>query len=477
MAIKFINREKELDWLNEQYKKAEEEAQLLILYGKRRVGKTELVRRFIDGKEHVYYLANRTTTQAQLQDATGVFSSKFGDKHISSAQFANWRAFFDYVGKRVKQSTKRIILVFDEFPFLVESNLGISSFFQYAWDMWFKDTKAIMILMGSSISMMYKHALVRSAPLYGRRTGQWLLEPFNYEQTKNFYPNQKFEHTFPLYAVSGGIPAYARVFDGSKTLEQNIKDNVFPEGSFLSVEPELLLADEFTDPRSYLTILKAIGLGRTRFSQILQDTGLPTTALPGYLKTLTNLRLVKKEVPVTEKMPEKSKKGNYSLADAFLRFYFSFVFPYNSLIKSGNYKALFEQHGELLISLVAKSYEDATIEFIEKAIQQRMLPAFEQLGRWWDRNTEIDLVGLNKTENSILFVETKWNKKPLGRGVLQELKQKSQKVKWGGKGRKEYFALVAKGGFSEELVKEAQKENVVLIQEDRVVNKKTQKTL
>jgi len=469
MAIKFINREKELGWLNKQYKRAEKEAQLLILYGKRRVGKTELVRHFIRDKKSIYYLANRTTTRTQLQDATNVFASGFGDKHISTAQFADWRAFFDYIGQKMKQSSKRTILIFDEFPFLVESNSGMSSFFQYAWDMWLKNTKAVVILMGSSISMMYQHALARNAPLYGRRTGQWLLEPFTYDQAKNFYPNQKFERTFPLYAISGGIPAYARVFDGRKTFEQNIQNSILSEGSFLSVEPELLLSDEFIDPRSYLTILKAIGLGRTRFSQILQDTDLQATALPGYLKTLINLRLVKREIPVTEKIPEKSKKGNYSLADAFLRFYFSFIFPHSSLIKSGKHKELFEQHGKLLTSLVAKSYEDTTSEFIEKAIQQGALPPFERLGRWWDKNTEIDLVGLNKVENRILFVETKWKKNQLGIGVLQDLRQKSQEVKWGSKNRKEFFALVAKNGFTKNLIKQAQKEGVLLIHKDKIL--------
>ena len=468
MAVEFINREKELDWLNKRYEKAEKEAQLLILYGKRRIGKTELIRHFIQGKPYIYYLANKTTTQTQLQEATSVFAEGFGEPQVAAAKFARWRDFFDYLTQKVKQQAKPIILVFDEFPFLVESNSGMSSFVQYAWDMGLKDTKVMLVLMGSSISMMYKHALIYSAPLYGRRTGQWLLEPFNYEQTKKFYTGCKFANTFPLYAVNGGIPAYARELDGKKSLEQNIKEHILPPGSFLSIEPELLLADEFTDPRSYLTILKAIGLGRTRFSQILQDTGLPSTALPGYLKTLTNLRLVRKEVPVTEKIPEKSKKGSYSLADAFLRFYFTFVFPYGSLIKSGNYKALFEQHGKLLIALVAKSYEDATSEFIKKAIQQGVLPSFEHLGRWWDRNTEIDLVGLNKKENSILFVETKWNKKPLSVGILGKLKQKAQRVKWGKRGRKEYFALAAKGGFTKKLTDQARKEGIVLIKKDQI---------
>lgn len=472
MTNQFINRVKELDWLENAYQKATESGQFLVLYGKRRVGKTELVTHFLKNKPYVYYLANRTTKGEQLQSATSVFMSGLGDTYIAGSSFPSWREFFDYLIKKVGERSKTeqpIALIIDEFPYLVEADSGASSFFQYGWDMGLKDKKVLFIVMGSSISMMYKHALVKSAPLYGRRTGQWLLEPFSFKETKKFYPEAPFENCFSLFAISGGIPAYARVFDGQKTLKENIVENVLPEGKYLSVEPELLLSEEFDDPRSYLTILQAIGLGRTKFSEIIQQSHLQATALPIYLQTLTELRLVKKEVPVTDPVSPKSKMGSYSLSDPFLRFYFSFIFPNNSLIKGHSYDALFAQHGETLTRLVAKSYEDATGEFIQEAISQQKLPQFEQMGRWWDKNTEIDLMGLNEAENSILFVETKWNTKPIDTDVLEELKRKAKNVEWGSKGRKEYFALVAKDGFSEKLIKRSKKEGIVLITEDRVI--------
>ena len=465
----FINRKKEITWLNERYEAINKEAQLLIIYGKRRVGKTELVRHFLKDKPHVYYLANRGNAELHLQSAISVLTQKLGPTPLPGTAFSTWREFFDYLGKVTKDLKEPMVLVFDEFPFLVESDSGMSSYFQYGWDMYLKDRKLMVILMGSSISMMYKHTLVYSAPLYGRRTGQWLLQPFTYEDSKNFYSNAPFGNTFPLYAISGGIPAYARVFDGNKTLRQNIEQYILPEGSFLGVEPELLLSEEFEDPRSYLGILKAIGLGRTKFSEIVQAAGVPSTALPGYLKTLTQLRLVKKEAPITDKIPEKSKKGTYSLSDAFLRFYFSFIFPNMSLAKGANHDGLFETRGEILTQLVAKSYEDTTEEFIARATNNGRLPVFDALGRWWDKETEIDLVGLNERNNSILFVETKWNTKPIGTEVLNDLKNKSSKVVWGKPGRKEHFALVAKGGFTDELIAQAKRESVLLIQENSIL--------
>lgn len=465
----FINRTKELTWLNERYEAISKEAQLLVIYGKRRVGKTELVRHFLKNKPHVYYLASRGNAESHLQSAVSVLTQKLGPGPLPSTAFPTWREFFDYLGKVTQDLKEPIVLVFDEFPFLVESDSGMSSYFQYGWDMWLKDRKVMILLMGSSISMMYKHTLVYSAPLYGRRTGQWLLQSFTYEDTRNFYPDSPFENTFSLYAISGGIPAYARVFDGNKTLRENIEQYILPEGSFLGVEPELLLSEEFEDPRSYLGILKAIGLGRTKFSEIVQTAGVPSTALPGYLKTLIQLRLVKKEAPITDKIPEKSKKGTYSLSDAFLRFYFSFIYPNMSLAKGPNRNSLFEAKGETLTQLVAKSYEDTTEEFILKVIKDGALPVFDKLGRWWDKDAEIDLVGLSEQENAILFVETKWNTKPIGTEVLNDLKQKSKQVVWGKPGRKEYFALVAKGGFTDALKTQAKNESVLLIQKDRTL--------
>jgi AAA+ ATPase superfamily predicted ATPase len=469
MSTRFINRKKELAWLDDSYKKAYDEGQLLIIYGKRRVGKTELLKHFSQEKQSIYFVAEKGTAQDQLRTAKNIIADGLNDELMRGVNFPSWRELFQYIGQKLEGRTDPLVLIFDEFPYLAESDKGMSSYFQIGWNEFLENKKVVTVLMGSSISMMYEHVLLPSAPLYGRRTGQWILEPFNYVESKAFYPEAPFVNTFSLYAITGGIPAYAKIFDGSKTLEENIRQYVLPEGSFLSVEPELLLSEEFTEPRSYLSILKAIGLGRTKFSEIVSATGLPVTAMPGYLQTLINLRLVKKEIPVTEKLPETSKKGSYSLADSFLRFYFSFVYPHNSLIKGGNVDALFKQYGEVLQRLVAKSYEDATEQFIVAAMSAEKLPHFNSLGRWWGNNTEIDLVGLNEENNSILFVETKWSNQLLRTDLLDDLKLKARAVVWGKPDRQEHFALVSRAGFSDELVQRAKAENVLLIQEDTVL--------
>lgn len=466
---KFYNREEELRFLNELYERTLERAQLLVLYGKRRVGKTELVKYFFKDKPHIYYLATKGAAGDQLSTVTEVITQHFHEEFLGRKAFPDWRALFDYLGKKLSGSQERLILVFDEFPYLVESDKAISSYFQYGWDERLKNTPVLLILMGSSLAMMYKHALNYTAPLYGRRTAQWLLEPFIFEQSKNFFACSDFERIFSFYAVTGGIPAYLREFDAQKSLLENIEEKILAKGAFLSIEPELLLADEFKEPRKYLTVLKAVGLGGTKYSELLNTTGFPNNILSRYLATLVDLRLVKREVPITEKNPKKSKKGIYSLADSFLRFYFSLVFPHLSLVEAGSAQALLQQNREALVSLIAKAYEDAAGEFIKAAIKDGSLPHFEQVGRWWDKDTEIDLVGLNEAENEILFVEAKWSRQPVGVSILHDLKRKAQKVLWGGKGRKEYFALVSKSGFSDELVSQIKKENVLLIREDKTL--------
>ena len=459
MENKFINRKQELKFLNGLYKKTRKEAQFLVLYGKRRVGKTELIKHFINKKPSIYYLATRGNAQDQLKTASELITSYFGDSEVI---VATWRSLFDYIGKKLKTTKKRVVIIFDEFPFLVESDEAISSYFQYGWDEQLKNTNAIVVLMGSSISMMYKHALVHSAPLYGRRTAQWLLEPFTFAESKKFFASNDFEKNFSLYSITGGIPAYLKTFDITKTLENNIKDNILTKGAFLSLEPELLVSEEFRETRNYLTILKAIGLGGTKYSDLLNLTGLENNILPSYLSTLINLRLIKKEVSVTEDS-SKSKRGIYFISDNFLRFYFTFVYPNASLIEKGATMAFFDKIKNEFATYVAKIYEETAVEFVEKK------QIFPQIGRWWDNNTEIDLVGLDKEKNAILFGEVKWTNQPVGFDVLNALIEKSKKVIWGKAGRFEQFVLVSKSGFTPKLKLFAKENGIWLFEKDTIL--------
>lgn len=466
---KFINRQEELQSLEELYEKTKQSAQFLVLYGKRRVGKTELIKHAFISKPFLYYLATKGTTKDQLRTLTQLVASYFHEEYLSQDAFPTFRELFDYLGKKLRESGERLVFVIDEFPYLAESNKAVSSYFQYGWDEQLKNTHVLFVLMGSSIAMMQKHVLSQKAPLFDRRTSSWLVDPFNFTQARKFYQKASFERAFSFFAILGGVPAYLKEFNEEKSLTQNIEEKILKKREFLNLEPDYLISEEFKEPNKYLTILKGIGLGRTRYGELISATGLENNELSSYLNTLIELRIVKRELPITEKNPHNSKQGTYSLADSFLRFYFSMIYPNQSLIEAGSSGALFERFGEVLTNLLAKAYEDASTEFIKDAIKQGVLPIFEQFGRWWEKDTEIDLVGLNGHDNAVLFVETKWNTKPIGTEVLNGLKKKASALVWGRLGKKEYYALIAKGGFTKELIEQAKQEKVVLIQEDHLL--------
>jgi len=478
--MKFINRIKELQTLEGLYQKSNKESQFLVLYGQRRIGKTELVKKFLEGKSGVYFLTSKVSAREELSMATEQFGEFFGDKYLARDKFKNWREFFDYLGDKFDElkSSEPVVLVFDEFPFLASSEPGISSLFQYGWDEVLRHKNVFLILLGSSLSMMYKHVLAYSAPLYGRRTASISLKQFGFKESREFlleFNNQKeanFVRLFEFYAIAGGVPAYLKEFDLNLTLQENLKKKILNSGTFLSVEPELILSEEFDKPQTYLTILKAIGMNKTKVSEIATATNMAVTNLSFYLENLLKLRMIERQVPVTEKNPENTKKSSYRIKDPFLRFYFNFVFPNLSAIEGGKYEKLFETKSQLIKSLVAQKYEEESANFILQSKNPKIqkLPIFTKLGRWWNKNTEIDLVGLDETTNAIMFVETKWTSQKVDLRVLKDLQKKSVEVKWGEASRTEYFVLISKSGFSDEVLEMAKIDpNLFLIEKDEVV--------
>jgi uncharacterized protein len=473
----FVNRTKELKQLEELYAQSNTEAQLLILYGKRRVGKTELVKKFLQDKEGLYFLATHVSAREQLNSATEQFAEYFGDEFIGRTSMDNWQKLFKYIGQKLDNLKKPLVLVFDEFPYMAEGEPAISSLFQYGWDEILKHRKVFLIIMGSSINMMYKHTLQYSAPLYGRRSAAILLEPFDFAQSAEFLtaynPGKKytFEELFACYALVGGIPAYLRQLNPSLSIEDNLIENILPKDKYLNIEPELLLTEEFNEPQTYLTILKAIGLGRTKSSEIANLVGIDASKLNYYFTQLLTLRLINREVPITESNPENSKKSYYSIADQFLRLYFSLMFTNKSQMEAGDLSELVKNKKDIVTKLVAKSYEDISVELIKLAIEAKQLPVFHTYGREWGKDFEIDLVGLNKETNSILFVETKYSKNPADVGIYWELEDYSNRMKWGNDKTNKFYALISRSGFTPKMLELAKEKNITLIHGDKIVKK------
>jgi AAA+ ATPase superfamily predicted ATPase len=462
--MEFIDREPELSALEKFRDK--NNPQLIVIYGKRRVGKTELIKHFIKPRPHIYFLAQKVTEHENLRMLGAAIGEFFNDELLVLHGFDGWKSFFLYLKKHL---FKKCVLVIDEFPYLAEANKAISSIFQSGWDEFLKDTPVFLILCGSSIAMMESETLAYKAPLYGRRTGQIMLKPFPFSVIKKFYPGLSFTSRMQFYSVTGGNPSYLKQLNPRASLDKNIKENILRPEQLLYGEVEFILREELREPRNYLAILKAIALSKNKVSEIANETGLDKGILHKYLFILEDLQIIRKEIPVTEKHPLKSRKGIYKLQDQFFRFWFKYVLPNKSAIEEGRIDFVAQKIKRDFNLLVSENYEEVAREIV-RDYEPQFFP-INQIGRWWDKNEEIDIVALNEETMDILFGEVKWSNKPVGTNIYADLKRKSKLVEWHSEKRNEYFCLLSKSGFTDDMKELAIKEHVLLIEGDKLINK------
>jgi len=470
---KFIDREEELKFLSERYKNPE--SQLIIIYGKRRIGKTELIKEFIKDKDSIYFLCDRTTEKENLKNLGRIVGQKFNNLILAENGFRDWYQFFNFLKESLKQfQDNKIIIAIDEFPYLYSSNPAISSIFQKGWDEILKGLPVFLIICGSSISMMLKQAINYSAPIYGRKTGQIFLKPLNYYDAWKFFPRLDFARFLNIYAICGGIPLYLKQFIPLKSINEHLIDNIFNKFSILYNEGEIILSEELSELRIYFTTLKALSLGKTKFGEIINYTGIAKTSMHKYLYVLEKLQLTKKEVPVTEEKPEKSRKGIYKIIDPFFGFWFKYVLPFKSELEMADFSNVlnyFNEHFGLTLTMV---YQDICIDILRTRLKD--IFNFNRIGRWWDfigkKQVEIDVVAINTgaKDKQILFGEAKWSNKKTGINILDELKEKSSFVNWNNDSRKEKFILFSKSGFTDELLRFAKSEkDLILVEKDEVL--------
>lgn len=459
---KFINRKLELDLLEKKW--AEKKAQFFVIYGKRRVGKTEIIKQFMKNKAGVYFLADKRTEIEQLKEAGRLLGERYSDPIIRNRGFQDWLEVFEYLKRHNKE---RFIFAVDEYPYLVEVNKAISSIFQKGWDEYLKNTNIFFILSGSSIAMMESETLIYSSPLYGRRTGSFLIEPLFFKEMRKFFPGYDFKKALEIFAISGGMPAYISQFDKNLSLEENIEAKIFSKIEFLHNEAEFVIKEELREVKNYLSILKAISFGMRKFSEIINETGMEKNVLTKYLQTLERLKIIEKEVPATQKNASKFRKGLYQISDNYFRFWFQYVFPYKSDLEIGKYGEVKRKLKESFNIFVSFTYEKVCLEILRD--MEDKIFTFERIGKWWDKNEEIDVIGLNGETGEIIFGEAKWSEKKVGVNIFHDLKRKAELVEWEKGERKEYFILFSKSGFTADMEKLAKKENVFLVKRDKLL--------
>jgi AAA+ ATPase superfamily predicted ATPase len=463
----FVNRERELAFLNDHY--ATDQAELVVLYGRRRVGKTELLRTFCQDKPHLFYVADLGTEEAQLAEFTRQAAALMtGDPNLL-APFASWEAAFAYL---LSQHAERLVVVLDEFTYLIDVNPALPSVLQKLWDTRLRQSQLVLVLCGSYVGMMEREVLAYRSPLYGRRTGQWQLQPLSFWDARRLLPGFAPDDGVRAFAVLGGVPAYLRQFDDTLPLVENIERRILALGEFLHDEPRFLLLQELREPHRYFAVLDAIAGGRTRPNEIAQATHIAATSIPFYLKTLQEMGLVARLTPVTEHNPDKSRWGIYQLTDPYFRFWFRFVYPQRSLLERGETGLVRQQVAEQLDQFTGPAFEAICREWVwHEHAAGRLDFTPTAVGSWWDRQEEIDVaaVGTDAAGEAVTLIgECKWSSRLVGVNVLDDLRRKGARMRQGDTGRVRY-ALFSRAGFTEALARRAHAEDVRLVGPEEVI--------
>ena len=462
----FIDRESELSKLEQLHRTGR--AELFVLYGRRRVGKTELLREFCEGKRHLFFIATMSSDRDQLatfsQQIWGLTHAYTPDGFTFPSWEAAFRALVDLPG--------RPIVVLDEFSYLIAGNKAIPSILQKVWDETLKDTKVFLILCGSYVGLMETEVLGYQAPLYGRRTGSLFLQPLDLPAAAAFFPGYSPIQQIEAWSVLGGMPYYLQTFDSSEGLFANIRRHVLDTRGRLYNEPRLVLMEELREPRNYFSILRAIAQGRSRLNEIAQGSGVGnahTTAR--YLDILQQMHLVERRVPATESRPEKSKKGIYQFTDPFLRFWFRYVQPHMGSLELGLASAILAQRVRPTFNIyVGQAFEEAARAHIARLALAGDLPFLpERIGSWWDRNAEIDLVAIGDAEQSIMLGECKWSSRPVGVNIWRDLKEKAQDLFVGRRFEHVHYVLFSKKGFTSAMRAQAKAREIRLIEPQEMV--------
>lgn len=452
----FIGRQSELKKLKERYDSGQFEC--AVIYGRRRVGKTTLINEFVKDKDTIFFTGLETSSIENLENLSrSIMSLRYGFD-ATTPVFSSFQAALDSVYEMAKE--KRIIMVIDEYPYLAASYRGISSLLQIQIDEKYKNSKLMLILCGSSMSFMENQVLGYKSPLYGRRTAQFKIQPFDYFEAKDYYHGFGPYELASVYGITGGVPQYLALMNDKLSLEDNIKRNFFDSSAYLFEEPANLLKQEVREPAHYNAIIRAIATGSSKNSEISSKVGLESSACTAYLKNLISLGIVRKETPITEGSP---KKTIYVIDDNMFRFWYRFVPDNAALIQNGMSDRVWKKVEPQISAFMGKVFEDICKQWLWRENAAGRLPLdFVNLGRWWGndpirrRETEIDILAYADDDHA-LFGECKWTNEKVDARVLDTLVERSELFRY----RHKHLYLFAKTGFSSECIEKARTMNGV----------------
>ena len=455
----FYCREDELRKLNKRY--AGGQFECIVIYGRRRVGKTALINEFCKDKPTIFFSALNTTGKENLEALSRSIMSFERPDSESVPEFSSYDAALNELTSLSKE--KRIVFVIDEYPYLAKAKPAISAMLQHIIDHRWAESRMFLILCGSSMSFMENQVLGKESPLYGRRTGQFKIEPLDYKETAVFHPDLSAEDQSLVYGITGGVPHYINKLDIRGSVDEALLDNFFDRSSYLYEEPGNLLKQELREPAIYNAIIKAIAEGAFRMNEIKMKVGEENSLISKYLKTLIDLGIVRKETPVTEK---PGKKTIYLLADNFFRFWYRFVPVNMSAIDSGRivkiYPHVIKQYLPDYMGLIfEKMCQDYLLYYSDN------LPIeLNEIGQWWGtdpgerKQVQIDIVGTPVEGKEYIIGSCKYRNEKIGVDELERMRHYAVVF---GKGDHYHYYIFSKGGFTEGLLQAQERGEVRLI--------------
>lgn len=455
----FIGREKELAILEELYTSSRFE--FLVLYGRRRVGKTSLLVEFMKKHKVIFFSAQEKNNALNLQDFSRCVQTYFDG--MSFTTFADWEQAFNYISK--KSQNDKTVLVIDEFPFIASEYPAIKSILQHTIDHVWRNKNIMLVLCGSSISFMENEIMGYKSPLYGRSTMQLELKAFDYLESSLFFPDYSYEDKLLAYGILGGIPCYLASFDNSRPLKWNIARNILRTGAFLQNEPQLLLKMELREPSVYNSIFEAIASGASRLNDISMKIHEESYKCSKYINTLRNLKLVEKLTPCGEN--ESSKKSLYAIKDNFYSFWYYFVFANKTYYELLGEEASAEQIMQRMPDYMGKIFEQICTQYMLRQARAGALPFVpKEIGRWWGNNPkkrsqdDMDILCLNYDGTAAIFCECKFRNEQFDMKQYNDLFAAADIFQ---KPDERYYYIFSKGGFNASVQEQAAKDGVKLI--------------
>lgn len=463
----FVDRQDELAELNRVVEmQRADRGEFLIVYGRRRVGKTTLLLQWArqSGRPYLYWVARRETADAARQSlARALWRWAYPrQEHPQPPRFDSWEQLLAQMAQMVEEQSP--ILIFDEFPYAVESDSSLPSHLQAAWDHHFQERNVVLVLSGSHISMMVD-LLDAHAPLYGRFTAQLPLGPLPFAALADFFPHYAAEELVATYAIVGGVAGYLDRFHPQQSLAENVRHHLFRRTGMFRSEPTLLISDLVRETRNYEAALRAIAGGDRTPSEMANTTGISSPNLSPYLKRLVELGLVERRVPATiePQKRESTTRSRYHLADPYLRFYFRFIEPNLELIELGRADLLWERIAEQFQTFVARTaFEDLCRAWVQATAPQKLPFLPETVGSYWATDTQVDVVATNWREKAILLGDCSWEVQPMDETALDGLRQRAAHAVPGDDWRV-YYALFARSGFTDGARKAARQVQALLI--------------